>query len=52
MGYYSPGRGCAVSPLDKSSEHMCTIAIPYACKLLFQELQGMNITPRLRLGDM
>ncbi|GMH45532.1 hypothetical protein BSKO_13489 [Bryopsis sp. KO-2023] len=52
LGYYSPARGCAVSPVDKSSEHMATISIPYACKLLFQELQGMNIIPRLKLGDM
>uniref|UniRef100_A0A914HEK2 DNA-directed RNA polymerase subunit beta n=1 Tax=Globodera rostochiensis TaxID=31243 RepID=A0A914HEK2_GLORO len=32
----------------KSSDAMAKIKIPYACKLLFQELQGMNIVPRLK----
>lgn len=33
----------------KSSENVSTLMMPYACKLLFQELQSMNITPRLSL---
>jgi len=35
----------------KSSEDVYTIKIPYACKLLFQELQSMNVVPRLKLAD-
>jgi hypothetical protein len=36
LGYFDANRGCPVSPVDGSSEHMATIKIPYACKLLFQ----------------
>lgn len=33
----------------KSSGHISSLKIPYACKLLFQELQSMNIVPRISL---
>ena len=39
--------GCCHS--CKTSVSIATIQIPYACKLLFQELQSMNIVPRLTL---
>ncbi|XP_066991105.1 DNA-directed RNA polymerase III subunit RPC2 isoform X2 [Anabrus simplex] len=35
----------------RSSASVSTIGIPYACKLLFQELQSMNIVPRLTLKN-
>lgn len=52
LGWWDGARGCAVSPVDRSSAAMATIKIPYAAKLLFQELQAMNIVPRLVLADM
>lgn len=33
----------------RSREGLRQLEIPYACKLLFQELQSMNIVPRLQL---
>jgi len=33
----------------RSNSKMAQIRIPYACKLLFQELQSMNVTPKLKL---
>ena len=37
--------------LCKSGASVAAIKIPYACKLLFQELQAMNISPRIALQD-
>ena len=34
-------RGCC------KSSNFARLYIPYACKLLFQELQGMGIAPRM-----
>lgn len=36
-------------PSCASSKDVCTIKMPYAAKLLFVELQSMNISPRLEL---
>jgi hypothetical protein len=33
----------------KSAVHVTRLSIPYAAKLLFQELQSMNVVPKLRL---
>ena len=35
----------------RSGEKVSNIKLPYACKLLFQELQSMNVATRLRLQD-
>ncbi|POW07024.1 hypothetical protein PSTT_08573 [Puccinia striiformis] len=35
----------------KNGNSVTKITIPYACKLLFQELMAMNIAPRLVLED-
>ncbi len=35
----------------KSSKHVSTLTIPYATKLLFQELMAMQVVPRLVLED-
>ena len=38
--------------LCESGENVATLKIPYACKLLFQELQAMNVVPRLKLAPI
>ncbi|KAF9234585.1 beta and beta-prime subunits of DNA dependent RNA-polymerase [Melanogaster broomeanus] len=38
-------------PYCKSSKKVAKLTIPYAAKLLFQELMAMNIVPRLVLED-
>ena len=35
----------------RTKEHLRGLEVPYACKLLFQELQSMNIVPRLKLCE-
>ena len=51
MGYYDARLRVAVCPSTKSPDHMASMKLPYACKLLFQELQSMNIVPRLHLAE-
>ena len=35
----------------RRGDKVSSIKLPYACKLLFQELQSMNVATRLRLQD-
>ena len=44
-------RNIMVCTMCKSSEHTTEITIPYACKLLFQELMSMNIAPIMRFNE-
>ena len=51
LGYFDAKVGRPVCPSTKSSDAMATLQLPYACKLMFQELQAMNIVPRLQLSQ-
>ncbi len=51
LGYFDAEKKYPVCPSTGSPEHMATMKLPYACKLLFQELQSMNIVPRLTLAE-
>ncbi|KAI3717287.1 hypothetical protein L1987_68818 [Smallanthus sonchifolius] len=48
INYQTKSRMCSMC---KNGDNMSTMKLPYACKLLFQELQSMNIVPRLQLAD-
>ena len=53
MVYSGHCRSCESKPdKDKRNAGVSTITMPYACKLLFQELQSMNIVPRLSTKPM
>ncbi|GAB6027282.1 DNA-directed RNA polymerase III subunit RPC2, variant 2 [Chamberlinius hualienensis] len=47
-GLFGYGGWCSYC---QSSRDVSSIRIPYACKLLFQELNSMNIVPRIKLGS-
>jgi DNA-directed RNA polymerase III subunit RPC2 len=46
MGYKDYCQHC------KSPINLATFKLPYAAKLLFQELQSMNVVPKLRLENL
>ncbi|KAI3720441.1 hypothetical protein L6452_21357 [Arctium lappa] len=48
INYQSKTRVCSTC---KNGDNISSMKLPYACKLLFQELQSMNIVPRLTLAD-
>ena len=51
IGYYSYSLKCAFCTTCQTSKHMNKLQIPYACKLLFQELNAVNIVPRISLAN-
>lgn len=51
LGYWDANARCARCPSTKKPDAMATMKLPYAAKLLFQEMQAMNIVPRLVLAD-
>ncbi|XP_058743798.1 DNA-directed RNA polymerase III subunit 2-like [Vicia villosa] len=51
LGYYNHKLKTGVCSSCKNGNRISTLKLPYACKLLIQELQSMNIVPRLKLAD-
>ncbi|KAK6163105.1 hypothetical protein DH2020_002946 [Rehmannia glutinosa] len=51
LGYYNFKLKTGICSTCKNGENISTMKLPYACKLLFQELQSMNIIPRLKLTE-
>ncbi|GBG88963.1 hypothetical protein CBR_g48573, partial [Chara braunii] len=51
QGYYNHKLKTNFCAYCKDGEAVATMKLPYACKLLFQELQSMNIVPRLTLAE-
>ncbi|XP_061988708.1 DNA-directed RNA polymerase III subunit 2-like [Rosa rugosa] len=51
LGYYDHKRKSSMCTNCRNGDVMATMKLPYACKLLIQELQSMNIVPRLKLAN-
>ena len=51
LGYHHHETGRNLCQQCADGGNVSTLKLPYACKLLFQELQSMNICPRLTLSD-
>ncbi|GMI70063.1 nuclear RNA polymerase C2 [Hibiscus trionum] len=51
LGYYSQKLKTGICSSCKNGNNVSTMKLPYACKLLIQELQSMNIVPRLKLAE-
>ncbi|XP_020576393.1 DNA-directed RNA polymerase III subunit 2 isoform X2 [Phalaenopsis equestris] len=51
LGYYNHKLKTSWCSMCKNGDNMSSMKLPYACKLLFQELQSMNVVPRLKLTE-
>ncbi|MCO5550846.1 hypothetical protein L7F22_004339 [Adiantum nelumboides] len=52
LGHYNHKLKMGFCTTCKNGEGIATMKLPYACKLLFQELQSMNIVPKLELAEV
>ncbi|EEF36800.1 DNA-directed RNA polymerase III subunit, putative [Ricinus communis] len=51
LGYFNQKLRAGICSTCKNGDNISTMKLPYACKLLIQELQSMNIVPRLKLAE-
>ena len=51
MGHFDAEKNIPICPSLKKPDHMEKMKLPYAAKLLFQELISMNIVPKMSLAQ-
>jgi len=51
MGFWHKGLKLSICSICKTSNNIVNLPVPYASKLLFQELQAMNIVPKLTIAE-
>ncbi len=52
IAWYDSNKGKPVCPIHGDKGRIVRVTVPYAFKLLLQELMSLGIYPRIEVGDL